>query len=196
MKALTKAAAQRNGPEFLRIRRKAPLTLQMLLDMRTATSGQTISSENADVTINWDEPLWICVWAIFMLMWYAGCRKSDILVCSATPFDRMRLNANSILFFQTGTTIQRPTQEPTNTDLSFNEGDAAYVWFNATKADPPTQMLRPTTTTRSSSQAPLPWATLTARPHLHDSRNYPDRQHLHALTNRCSKLLARQSLEN
>jgi hypothetical protein len=43
-----------------------------------------------------DAPFWVAVWACFLVMWYAGFRKSDAVPCPNTPFGPGRLSRASV----------------------------------------------------------------------------------------------------
>jgi hypothetical protein len=92
--ALATEVAKEFGPEALVPSGKLPMTLDMLLHARGAVVGREIAGRRVD----WSTPFWTCVWAVLLLMWYMGARKSDVLPTLKTPFDKRRLNRAALTF--------------------------------------------------------------------------------------------------
>jgi hypothetical protein len=102
--ALAIEVAKEFGPEALVTSGKLPMTLDMLLHARGAVVGREIAGRRVD----WSTPFWTCVWAVLLLMWYMGARKSDVLPTLKTPFDKRRLNRAALTF---GAPVRAPSAE-------------------------------------------------------------------------------------
>jgi hypothetical protein len=96
--ALATEVAKEFGPEALVASGKLPMTLDILLHARGAVVGREIAGRLVD----WRTPFWTCVWAVLLLMWYMGARKSDVLPTLKTPFDKRRLNRAALTFSAPG----------------------------------------------------------------------------------------------
>jgi hypothetical protein len=60
------------------------MTLDLLVRARAATAGSMIAKR----VVDWSTPFWRCMWAIFILLWYSGARKSDAMPTKNTPFSK------------------------------------------------------------------------------------------------------------
>ena len=94
LRALGTHTLNAHGPAATTPTRKLPLLISHLRRMRAVRVGSRVAGRALD----WGAPFWRAVWACFVLMFFAGLRKSDAVPSLGTAFARGRLSRGSISF--------------------------------------------------------------------------------------------------
>jgi hypothetical protein len=75
------------------------------------------------------------MWAIFILLWYSGARKSDAMPTNNTPFSKRRMHRASVTFHSPGADLPQSWRPPTVDELTPHAGMHARVRMAASKTD-------------------------------------------------------------
>jgi hypothetical protein len=131
--ALATRVAATVGTNALLPSRKAPLTLESILNANAKAEADGLVVDGR--VVDWSSPFFMCYRAASLTLFYAGARKSDVLVTAGTPHDRRRPSAADLTFHAPGAALPPRLAAPSVAELTPRADGVVRVFLRGTKAD-------------------------------------------------------------